>query len=381
MKDLRDCRVLIVDDTPSNIDVLVEALKDHHQIAVATDGAGALANVARSKPDIILLDVMMPKMSGFEVCQVLKQPPDTRDIPVIFLTALDQGESKVRAFETGAVDYITKPFFPAEVLSRLRTHLSLLLARRELSEQNTILERKVRERTRELATNQKETVIRLAMAAEHRDSDTGAHILRIMAYSSLLARHMGLSPEESENLGLASTMHDLGKIGIPDAILLKPGRLTDAEWAVMRGHAVIGAKILSGSSSLLIRQSRVIALTHHERWDGTGYPGGLAGEDIPLAGRIVGLSDVFDALTSRRPYKEPWPFEEAVQAIVQDRGSHFDPALVDVFMEKLEDIRAIFDAWSDEEDPHATELMARFLGVAWEGADDTLARAVSGTGG
>jgi putative two-component system response regulator len=361
MKALADCKVLIVDDSPSNIDVLVETLKDHYHLSVAMDGPDALSNVARNKPDIILLDVMMPKMSGFEVCRILRDAPDTREIPIFFLTALDESESKVRAFDFGAVDYITKPFYPSEVLSRLRTHLSLLLARRELSEQNNILETKVRERTLELENNQKETIIRLALAAEHRDTDTGSHIRRIQEYSKLLARCSGLDEAQSEDVGLASTMHDLGKIGIPDNILLKPGRLTDEEMTVMRSHTEIGANILANSNSPLIIQSREIALTHHEHFDGNGYPLGLRGKEMPLGGRIVGLADVFDALLSKRPYKEPWPFDKAVEAILQGRGTHFDPDLTDVFEARLDEIHAIQVKWSNSITLRPEDLMSEMI--------------------
>jgi putative two-component system response regulator len=361
MKALSDCKVLIVDDSPSNIDVLVETLKDHYHLSVAVDGPDALANVTRNKPDIILLDVMMPKMSGFEVCRILRNSTETKEIPIFFLTALDESESKVRAFDYGAVDYITKPFYPSEVLSRLRTHLSLLLARRELSEQNNILEIKVRERTLELENNQKETIIRLALAAEHRDTDTGSHIRRIQEYSKLLARHSGLDEAQSEDLGLASTMHDLGKIGIPDNILLKPGRLTPEEMVIMRSHTEIGANILANSDSRLIAQSRDIALTHHEHFDGKGYPRGLSGKDIPLGGRIVCLADVFDALGSKRPYKEPWPFDKAVEAILQGRGTHFDPDLTDVFEAHRDEIYSIYIKWSCETSPRPEELMGELI--------------------
>jgi putative two-component system response regulator len=370
MSSLSKCRVLLVDDSPANLDVLVETLKDEHILSVATDGPLAITLTRKVRPDIILLDVMMPSMDGFQVCEVLRGDEQTRDIPIIFLTALEQPESKVRAFDTGAVDYITKPFHPAEVRSRLRTHLSLVMARRELAKQNDILDRRVRERTRELDINQKETIIRLSLAAEHRDTDTGAHIRRIQEYCVILARQCGLPEQEAQDIALASTMHDLGKIGIPDAILNKPGPLTREEWVVMRKHPLIGATILENSRSRLINLSRSIALRHHEHFNGRGYPHGLVGEAIPLAGRIVGLVDVLDALTSKRPYKPAWEFDRAVAAIAAERGSHFDPQLVDMFMASLGKMQAVHAKWSATVGPSLGDMLEYLTARFQEEADD-----------
>ncbi|MCA1986856.1 MAG: response regulator, partial [Desulfovibrio sp.] len=233
MEDLTTCRLLLVDDTKTNIDLLVASLMSDYTLSVALNGPSALSIAAKLKPDLILLDVMMPEMDGFTVCRRLKEDPATSDIPVIFLTAMDDLDMKTRGFQMGAVDYITKPFHAAEVKARVRNHLSLLLARRQLAHQNSELEHRVQERTQELEHNYRDTLLRLGMAAEYRDNDTGRHIRRIREFTALLARKCGCSPKEAEDMGLAATMHDIGKIGIPDAILLKPGKLDDEEWRIM----------------------------------------------------------------------------------------------------------------------------------------------------
>lgn len=349
MDDLKQCRLLLVDDTKTNIDLLVATLMDDHVLSVALNGQSAIKIAKKLRPDLILLDVMMPEMDGFEVCRILHDDPDTAEIPIIFLTAMDDPDMKAKGFQEGAVDYITKPFHAAEVKARVRIHLSLLLARRKLANQNVLLEHRVEERTRELDLNYRETVLRLGMAAEYRDNDTGQHIRRIREYTALLARKGGAyTAKEAEDMGLAATMHDIGKIGIPDAILLKPGKLDAEEWRIMKTHAKIGADILANSNSSLLDLSSSIALCHHERWDGTGYPHGLCGEAIPLPGRIVCLVDVFDALTSDRPYKNAWTVEEAAAVIKKDSGSHFDPHLASVFLEHISEIKAIHDRYVEE---------------------------------
>lgn len=343
-------RILIVDDTPKNIQVLGTILKiKNYQINVAQNGLQALEVVQKIRPDLILLDVMMPELDGFETCKRLKASEDTRDIPVIFLTAKVEQEDIINGFKLGAVDYVTKPFNQTELLARVDTHIQLQKAREELQNQNEILEQKVRERTQEIRETQKETLVRLTNASELRDTDTGMHIRRIQGYSELLALESGMSAQDSDDLGLASTMHDLGKIGIPDSILLKPGKLSDDEWKIMKTHPEVGAKILTGSTSKLLEQGRVIALHHHEKWDGTGYPSGLAGEDISLAGRIVGIIDVFDALTTNRPYKKAWSIEQAAETMAEGKGKHFDPQLIELFINNLSDFLAIRQALTDEE--------------------------------
>ncbi len=367
MEDLSQCNILVVDDTRSNIDLLVAALKDHYRLSVATNGENALKIARAKRPDLILLDVMMPEMDGFEVCTRLKAEEESRDIPIIFLTALDDPEKKSLAFRAGAVDYITKPFYAEEVKARVRTHLSLMMARRSLTNQNCILEERVRERTAELERNIRETLLRLGLAAELRDNDTGMHIRRIKEYTVLLATRYGLDEKQAHDIGLAATMHDIGKIGIPDGVLLKPGKLDQDEWSTMKSHVRIGAAILENPTSALLELSRVIALSHHERWDGRGYPNGLKGEAIPLPGRIVGLVDVFDALTSERPYKRAWTVDKAIAMILSERGSHFDPDLVDVFEANLNEFKAIREQLADggELDISATRtLLEELLGDA-----------------
>jgi putative two-component system response regulator len=342
MKDIKDCRILVVDDAKTNIDILLEALHEEYRISVAMDGAKAIKLAHKNKPDLILLDIMMPDMDGYEVARILQSDPETADIPIIFLTAMDDVSNKTRGFDSGAVDYITKPFEMAEVKVRAKTHLDLKLARETLKTQNEKLEQLVQERTREI-------IIRLAMAAEYRDTDTGMHIMRIRDFTSIVAQRAGVPADEAARMGLASTMHDVGKIGIPDSILLKPARLTASEWKIMKTHCEIGAKILTNSHTGLLETARVIALNHHERWDGSGYPHGLKGEDIPLGGRICCLADVFDALTSKRPYKEAWPIDKAVETIVKDKGKHFDPDMTDIFVDCLPEITAIYNQKSQTE--------------------------------
>ncbi len=346
MLDFSGCTILIVDDITTNIDILINGLENEsYDIAVAVDGPSALEIIPNIKPDLIMLDIMMPGMSGYEVCKILKDNPETSKIPVIFLTALDQIKNKTEGFEIGAVDYVTKPFDIMEVRSRINTHLELSLSQKLLKKQNEILDQRVKERTLALArANSKledlqvEIIMRLGLATEMRDDDTGAHVRKICNIVEFLAGKCGLEEEVCKVWGLASTMHDVGKVGIPDNILLKPGRLTAEEFDVIKTHTIIGAKILEGSESELIQVARIIALNHHEKWDGSGYPAGLVREDIPLAARITAIADVFDALISARPYKDPWPLEKIIELFNNESGKHFDPELTAMFMEAVPEI-------------------------------------------
>ncbi|WP_020210769.1 response regulator [Gilvimarinus chinensis] len=320
-------RVLIVDDEPVNLKVMQGVLADHYRLIFAKSGQVALELVAKEPPKLILLDVMMPGMSGIEVCQELKKNPATRSIPVIFVTAMSDHNDEYNGFEVGAVDYITKPIIPSLVRARVRNHLSLVQAE-------------------QLKQAHIDLVQRLGNAAEYKDEDTGEHILRMSHYSKLLALEAGISEEHAELIRQAAPMHDIGKIGIPDAILLKPERLSEDEFQLMKTHAQIGAHILQGSSSPLIQLAHTLALEHHEKWDGSGYPQGLKGEEISLEARIVSIADVFDALTSKRPYKQAWPIDDAFKLIEDQAGLHFDPELVKLFLQLKNEILAIKKQYS-----------------------------------
>ncbi|KAF1054630.1 MAG: putative cyclic di-GMP phosphodiesterase [Stenotrophomonas maltophilia] len=280
----------------------------------------------------------MPGMTGHEVCRVLKDDPLTKHIPVIFVTALAETDDEAEGFAAGAVDYVTKPVSAPIVNARVRTHLSLV-------------------RADELAETRLQIVQRLGLAAEYKDNETGLHVIRMSHYAQILALAAGFSERQAEELLNAAPMHDVGKIGIPDAILRKPGRLTEDEWAVMRLHPEIGGRIIGEHRSSLLRMARTIALYHHEKWDGTGYPYGTAGEDIPLVARIVAVADVFDALTSVRPYKPAWPVERALEVIREERGKHFDPELVDLLFDCIPQFLEIKARWAetfdDQASPHA----------------------------
>jgi putative two-component system response regulator len=341
MSDMGKQTVLVVDDVPANLDLLVETLKDEYRVLAALNGREALDIVRTSPPDIILLDVMMPHMDGYTVCRTLKADLRSRNIPVIFVTARDQESDQTMGFEVGGVDYITKPVSPAVVLARVRTHLAL-------HNQSLDLERKVAERSRDLYETRLQIIRRLCVAAEYKDSETGLHIIRMSGYCRVLALAAGLDREAADLLYSAAPMHDVGKIGIPDHILTKPERLNPEEWEIMKTHTTIGAKILGKHDNRLMVTARRIALAHHERWDGSGYPAGLSGEDIPLEGRIVALADVFDALTSTRPYKAAWPVDKAWSYIGEQRGRHFDPRLTDHFLDNLDAILKIREDVGDD---------------------------------
>jgi len=326
--------ILVVDDVETNVDILVAILGDDYDLSVALDGPSALEYVAEEPVDLILLDIMMPEMDGYEVCRQLKKNISTRSIPVIFVTAMGEVRDETKGFELGAVDYITKPVSPPIVKARVSTQLALYDLNREL-------ERKVQERTAELNRTRLEIIRRLGRAAEFKDNETGLHIVRMSYYAKLIAQAAGFNDEHAELLLNAAPMHDIGKIGIPDNILRKPGKLDDEEWEMMRQHTKFGAEILGDQDSVLLQLAREIALSHHEKWNGKGYPNGLAGAEIPLESRIVAIADVFDALTNERPYKKAWPIEEAVALIERESGEHFDPALVDAFLKALPEMLEI----------------------------------------
>ncbi|WP_076539925.1 two-component system response regulator [Shewanella sp. UCD-KL21] len=326
--------ILVVDDTAENIDVLAGVLKSDYQIKIAKNGELALKIAKAMTLDLILLDIMMPGIDGFEVCRQLKQDKRTRHIPIIFVTAKISAADELKGLELGAADYITKPFNPPIVLRRVQTQLAL-------TSQSRLLALQVRQKTAEIAQNQLNVIRRLGRAAEYKDNETGMHVIRMSYYTHILALAAGLSEDDAELLMHAAPMHDVGKIGISDAILKKTDKLDFDEFEQMKKHCEIGAEILGEQDSELMDVAQIIALTHHEKWDGSGYPNGLSGEDIPLYGRIVAVADVFDALTSKRPYKEAWPVEKALELLEKEAGTHFDPQLVPLFVEKLDQILEI----------------------------------------
>ena len=326
--------ILIVDDSPQNISLLNAALMDEYTLKAATSGRQAIDICLAMPVDLILLDVMMPLMDGFETCRQLKEHPLTRAIPVIFVTARRDAKDESAGFACGAVDYITKPIRSAIVRARVKTHLALY-------DQNRALEKLVQERTVELKTTRLEVLHRLGSAGEYRDNETGLHVIRVCHYSRIIGQAAGLSESEAELLFNAAALHDVGKIGIPDSILFKPGKLDEQEWEIIRAHCEIGYKIIGPHQNKLLKSAAQVALTHHERWDGTGYPQGLKGADIPLFGRIVAVVDVFDALTSQRPYKKAWSIAEAVEEITSCRGKFFDPQIVDAFLAKLPELTEV----------------------------------------
>jgi putative two-component system response regulator len=337
--------ILIADDTPENIDLLSALLRQDYRVKVATSGEKALAIVNSAEPpDLILLDIMMPGMNGYDVCRRIKDNLDRRGIPIIFVTAMTSIEDERLGLEIGAVDYITKPISPPIVMARVRTHLALY-------DQTRVLEDRVRARTAELFASRQQIIRRLGRAAEFRDNETGNHVIRMSYYARLIAQAIGLGPEATELLFNTASMHDIGKIGIPDAVLLKPGPLSKAEWAVMRQHPEIGAEIIGEHDDDLLQTARTIALTHHERFDGSGYPRGLIGEDIPLFGRIVAIADVFDALMSVRPYKPAMTIEDTLQVMSRNTGLHFDPALMEVLPSVLPEMLHINATYADTHGP------------------------------
>ena len=341
--DVLGATVIVVDDDEQVLRMIAKVLtrRGYRSVHTTSHPDEVLEMCRELKPDLMLLDLNMPGVSGFEILKATRnQILDFEPIPVVVLTGERGRDSRIEALELGAQDYIVKPF-DFEVLARIKNLLERRLLAKHLHFQNCELEERVQERTAELRKAQIETVRRLGLAAEYRDDDTGVHVLRIAAYAHIMALAMGQDDQAAERTALAAKLHDVGKLGIPDSILLKPGKLEPHEFDVIKQHTVIGAKILSGAGSELLKLAEVIALNHHEKWDGSGYPSGKKGEEIPEVARMVAVIDVFDALTSSRPYKRAWPVEEAVAEIERGRGKHFDPAMVDLFFDRLEEIKSV----------------------------------------
>lgn len=358
--------ILVVDDSPDNLTLLSELLKDNFNIKIANSGKVAIKIAfSNSPPDLILLDIMMPDLNGYDVCRQLKADTKTMGIPIIFLTAKSDEGDETLGLEAGAVDYITKPISPPILMARVRTHLALKASADFLRDKNEFLEAEVTKRTRDLSAIQDVTILVLTSLAETRDSDTGNHIRRTQLYVRLLAENLQtnprfssyLSPSYIDMLFKSAPLHDIGKVGIPDRILLKPGPLTPDEFEIMKSHAALGraaidkAETLLGYSVPFLLCAKSIAQSHHEKWDGTGYPEGLVGDQIAPAARLMALADVYDALTSKRIYKDALSHEKALGIILAGRGTHFDPDLVDTFIRIQDQFIAIAKRYSNEQSP------------------------------
>ena len=355
-------RILVVDDEATMRRLLEKLLRmEGYDVLLASSGEQALTEMLKHGADTVLLDMRMPGMTGLDVCRQIRSNPRSLHTPVVFITAVNDRELRRKGMEAGADDFLSKPFDEVELLARIRNCVRVKRYYDNIEQQKEQLELAVQERTaalneavakltrsqQDLRNSQEETIYRLARAAEFRDDETGQHLQRMSRYCQLIARRIGLDEATCELLRIASPMHDVGKLGIPDRILLKPGRLTPEEFTIMKGHAEIGYRILVGSDALPLKMAATIAHTHHEKWDGNGYPRGLKGEDIPLHGRIAAIADVFDALTSARPYKPAWSLEDALQLMRTNRGTHFDPTLVDVFFDALPEVLQIRERFVD----------------------------------
>ncbi len=350
IKDILQAKILIVEDDKISLRMLEDMLRKegYLQILGLSDPRKASDTYQEFKPDLILLDLNMPYMDGFQVMNQLKELEKQDYLPILMITEEENPNIRLRALESGAKDFLSKPYERVEVLVRIYNMLEVRTLHNEIRNQNKILEDRVTERTKELKATRLDVIRRLAKAAECRDLETGQHIIRMSKYATRLAREIGMDDFQCDLILNASPLHDIGKIAIPDKILLKPGKLDPEEWEIMKTHTTIGAKLLSGSQSTFLEMAESIALTHHEKWDGSGYPNRLGEKDIPLAGRICCICDVFDALTSTRPYKKAWSLEEAVTEIKQQKEKHFDPELVDSFLDILPDLKTIKVEYCDK---------------------------------
>jgi len=356
--------ILVVDDTPANIDVLTGVLSHDYRVKAANNGTRALKIASETPPDLILLDIMMPEIDGYEVCRRLKDADNTKDIPVIFVTAKNEVHDEMMGFDIGGVDYITKPISPPILKARVKTHLSLQEVKFFLKDKNDFLEKEVDKRTTEVVALQDVTIHAMASLAETRDNETGNHIRRTQHYVKLLAEHLRhhsrfsyfLNNDENiELLFKSAPLHDIGKVGIPDRILLKPGRFEGNEFEIMKTHTTLGKEAIEQAEQELgitlpfLKYAKEIAYSHQEKWDGSGYPEGLSGEDIPISARLMALADVYDALISRRVYKEGMSHDKAVAIIQEGRGSHFDPDIVDAFLEIQTDFETVASRYTDSD--------------------------------
>lgn len=346
----REARILVVDDEEHNIKALARVLRaaGFQHVTTTTDATEVLPLFRQVQPDLVLLDLHMPKRDGLALLEELRNVMEPQSyLPVLVITGDTSAAARRKTLLAGAKDFVTKPFEADELLLRIHNQLETRRLHREILSQNQLLERRVRERTTELEGAYLDTLERLAIAAEFRDDETGRHTERVGETAALLASALGMDRDEVFLIRRAAPLHDVGKIGIPDRVLNKPEKLDEEEWGVMQGHANIGFEMLSKSDKRILNLGAIIAHEHHERWDGKGYPRGLQGEEIHLAGRIVALADVLDALVSHRCYKGPWNFDQALEYLVQQAGSQFDPRLVQLLMENLEPVRQIYERYPD----------------------------------
>jgi len=364
-------RVLVVDDEPVNRRFLKHMLTPlGYEVVLAKGGTEALRKVGEDPPDVILLDILMPDLDGFEVTRKLKEHESTFSIPVVMVTSLEASEDRIRALSAGANDFLSKPVDKAELQATVASQMQVKAYHDHMRNHQEELEAEVAKRTEQLRSAYQKiektalnTIIRLSRAAEYRDEDTGAHILRISAISAAIVHQLGLGDKMAKSIQYSAPMHDIGKIGIPDHILLKPDKLLGDEWEIMKQHTTMGMRILEGATDGYEKLAGAIALTHHEKWNGDGYPRGLKGKEIPLVGRIVAIADVFDALTSKRPYKEAFSLEKSFEIIKEGNGSHFDPELVNAFFSIKNEIIAIKDKYEDEHDSLRVQMTK---GLNWK---------------
>ena len=352
----RISKILVIDDDENIRTSLYDILNmENYRVVTESDGHRAIDVIREQKPDVILLDVNMPGMSGIEITKIIKDDPQLRLIPVIIVTGNNDQKTKLDALKSGADEFLNKPPHVAELLVRVRALLKVKAFNDHLQNYQSMLESQVKIRTRQLEDAFEEirfasidTIYRLSRAAEYKDDDTATHLHRMSRYCIALGQKIGLDDDTLALMQYGAPMHDIGKIGIPDSVLLKPGKLTSEEWEIMKTHTLIGARILENSKSRYLQMAKLIALTHHERWDGSGYPNGLEGDDIPMAGRVAAVADVFDALTTQRPYKKAFPTDQSFGIIEEESGSHFDPDLVKAFLEIKKDILEIYSDREDE---------------------------------
>jgi len=346
---VKAAKILVIDDELVNVELVKEMLdiSGYTDVVGVSDPEEGLLLYRKHDFDLVLLDLLMPRMDGFEVMARMQKCEKPLSPPILVLTALKDQSTRLKALNRGARDFLGKPFELDEAICRIFNLLEMHLTQKKLSLYNESLEQEIQKATSELQKTQLEIVQRLGAAAEYRDTETGAHTLRVGYYAQCLARAMGFSGAEADLLLHAAPMHDIGKIGIPDNVLLKRGKLDAKEWEIMKSHTTIGAEILRGDTSRVMRLAKVIALSHHEKWNGSGYPQGLSGKDIPMEGHIVSVADVFDALTMVRPYKPAWKIEDAVQLIQDGKGTDFSPELVDAFIQELPAIKRVREQYND----------------------------------